>query len=115
MNNRIFISGKVTGDNNHHSKFAAATDRVADPRFFNRHGVRAALRGYRLFRPVNPVALTFGGTPLRYYRWSVCMAVCLWHLTFCSYVYFLRDWPQSRGAKIEHRWALLLHKHIIYQ
>lgn len=115
MNNKIFISGRVTGDPSYQYKFNAAEDTVTDPRFFDRHGVTAAQHGFFGFQPVNPTLLTLLGRPTAAYRWSVCMAVCLWHLTWCSYVYFLRDWPQSRGAKIEHRWARLLHKHIIYQ
>ena len=115
MNNKVFISGRVTGDHDHMVKLISAANHVEDPLFFNRHGVKAAIHGYCLFQPVNPTTLTLVGTPLRYCSWSVCMAVCLWHLTWCSYVYMLRDWEDSRGARIEHRWAKFLRKHIIYQ
>ena len=115
MNNKIFISGRVTGDPSYQYKFNAAEDTVTDPRFFDRHGVTAAQHGFFGFQPVNPSHLTLLGRPLVASRWSVCMAVCLWHLAGCSHVYALADWRQSRGARIENRTARLLGKHIIYQ
>jgi hypothetical protein len=59
---------------------------------------------------VNPVDLPAEGKP-----WWLAMVICLWHLSRCKYVYMLRDWRYSRGAQIEHRWALRLKKQIIYQ
>ena len=53
--------------------------------------------------------------PLEECSWSLCMLVCLWHLTGCSYIYMLNNWRDSRGARIEHRWATILRKKIIYQ
>lgn len=115
MNNKVFISGKITGDKDYEAKFERAEEEVETFAFFDRQGVRAAQRGYLGFVAVNPTKLTLMGKPTACYRWSVCMAVCLWHLVGCTYVYSLRDWKESRGAKVEHRWAKLLGKKIIYQ
>jgi hypothetical protein len=59
---------------------------------------------------VNPVDFDLEGRP-----YWIAMIKCLWKLSRCKYVYFLRDWRYSRGAQIEHRWAKRLHKQIIYQ
>lgn len=115
MNNKVFISGKVTGDKDYEAKFEKAYNEVQTFEFFDRHGVKAAQRGYLGLVAIDPTALSLVGRPLACYRWSVCMAVCLWHLAGCSYVYHLKDWKESRGARREHRWAKLLGKKIIYQ
>ena len=116
MNNKIFISGKITGDPNYVLKFESACITVCHPDFFDRYGVDAAQRLGRFgFKPVDPCDFTFLGHPMAECSWSICMMVCLWHLTWCSYVYFLNDWKDSRGANMEHRWARLLKKKVIYQ
>lgn len=117
MNNKIYISGKITGDPNYALKFEAAAVTVSRSNFFDRHGSAdmSVRHGYFGFRPVDPCDFTLIGIPLRNYTWSVCIMVCLWHLAGCSYVYMLRDWKDSRGARIEHRVAKILHKEIIYQ
>lgn len=117
MNNKVFISGKITGDPNYAHKFEAASVVIRREYFFDRHGsCELCLRkGHFGFVPVDPTLLTLFDIPLTEFSWSVCMMVCLWHLSRCSYVYFLRDWPESRGARIEHKVARLLHKKIIYQ
>lgn len=112
MNNKVFISGRVTGDPSYPHKFEAAEDTVTDYRFFERHRSSARLLQLRARQPREshfPQPSSLG------LQLSVCMAVCLWHLAGCSHVYFLDDWRQSRGARIEHCTARLLGKHIIYQ
>lgn len=117
MNNKVFISGKVTGDVSYPFKFEAAGVTVESEAFFDRHGSPfLALRYCRFgFRAVNPIELTFLDIPMSLLPYWLCMAVCLWHLTGCGSVYFLRDWQESRGATIEHKWAKFLHKKMIYQ
>jgi hypothetical protein len=41
------------------------------------------------------------------------MAICLIALIGCKYVYFMRNWEDSRGARIEYKWAKFLGKEII--
>lgn len=42
-----------------------------------------------------------------------CMIKCLWAIFFCDKVYQLEDWKDSKGARIEYRWAKLLGKRIV--
>ena len=117
MNNKVFISGKVTGDLHYRGKFEGAVYKILSANFFNRHGSAklASKYGRFGFMPVNPCDFRIMRHPLEECSWSLCMLVCLWHLTGCSYIYMLNNWRDSRGARIEHRWAKFLHKHIIYQ
>lgn len=117
MNNRVFISGKITGDRNYRSKFEKARLEVCQPHFFDRHGSAelSYRHGFFGFYPVDPCDFTVLGHPLAVCSWSLCMIVCVWHLMGCSYVYCLNDWQESRGARIENRVARMLGKKIIYQ
>jgi hypothetical protein len=117
MNNRIFISGRITGDPSYKLKFESASIHVSSRWFFDRHGDPSFCYryGYFGFMPVDPCDLTILGEPLSSWPWLLCMLRTLWAMAGCSYVYMLHDWPQSRGAKWEHRVARWLRKTIIYQ
>lgn len=116
MNNKVYIAGRVTGDPYYRAKFKSAEATVKDRQFFDRHGVKAAmLLGRFGFKAVNPAEFTLFGKLLDRYSWRIAMAVCLWHLLGCSYVYMLKDWKDSKGARKEHKWAKFLGKEIIYQ
>ena len=97
MNNKVYIAGKVTGDPGYKAKFAEAERILRD----NSLGI---------LQPVNPAEFVPEGM-----GWHRAMALCLLRLAGCSTVYFLPDWRDSRGARIEHRWAKKLRKKIIYQ
>lgn len=60
--------------------------------------------------PVNPMRLC---NPA--WSWLLCMVVCLWHLSFCRGIYMQRNWRESRGARIERRFAQLLGKLEFYE
>lgn len=126
MNNRIYIAGKITGDPDHKVKFrlaesdinnairrCAANKFCRDCRFYSRDYVYGC-RIYDLFpdkiEVVNPIDFGLEGK-----SWLVAMIICLHRLRKCSYVYMLKDWRQSRGARIEHRYAKFLKKRIIYE
>ena len=132
MNNRIFISGKVTGDDGYKAKFKATESTLAQARricserterrelqsctgcpFHDRRWVTTC-RISDIFpqqlQVVNPVDLDLEGKP-----YWLAMLKCLWQMRKCRYVYFLRDWKDSRGAQKEHRWAVRWKKQIIYQ
>ncbi len=47
--------------------------------------------------------------------WIFHMIVDIWHLLWCSTVYFQKNWSESRGAQIEFYIALNLNKEIIMQ
>lgn len=93
---RIYIAGKITGDAEYRVKFRAA----------ELHLVR---QGWEPGRIVNPVKACRESWP-----WWRCMMRCLRLLAGCGWVAMLPDWRESRGARIEHRWAFLLGKEIIY-
>lgn len=128
MNNKIYIAGRITGDDGYKAKFKAAEAQLTEARrqcgdtfhsqcryciFYDRKWVTAC-RISDVFpqqlEVVNHVDFDLEGRP-----YWLAMLKCLWHLSRCKYVYMLRDWRQSRGAQIEHRWALRLKKQIIYQ
>ena len=117
MNNKVFISGKVTGDPNYALKFESACIMVSRESFFDRYGSAELCyrHGHFGFMPVDPCDLSILGMPIHEWPWWICMVRCLWVLLGCSYVYMLHDWEQSRGAKIEHKVAKALNKQIIYQ
>lgn len=128
MNNRIFISGPVTGHPDYKDKFKEAAFRLSEARReCSKHHRCISSRCPLYSRDyifgctihdvfpdyldiVNPTTLGLDNRP-----WLICMAVCIRHLLRCRRVYMLRGWQSSRGARIEHRIAVLLHKQIIYQ
>lgn len=93
---RIYIAGKITGDDDFRVKFLAAE-------------LRLMRLGWEYGCIANPVRYVPQQWP-----WWLCMVRCLRLLAGCSHVAMLPDWNLSRGARIEHRWARLLRKEILY-
>ena len=94
---QIYIAGKITGDADYKAKFMAAQERLQRD------------YGWNYWSIVNPVNECKEGWP-----WWRCMMRCLRLLAGCKVVAMLPDWTESRGARIEHRWAQMLGKDIIY-
>lgn len=116
MNNKCYIAGRVTGDPHYKAKFRFAVATVTSYYFFDRHGHKiAVLSGRWGFQAVNPTAISCLGITIDRLPWILAMLFCIIKLASCSYAYFLNDWKQSRGARIEHRFARLTRKNIIYQ
>lgn len=90
---KAFISGKVSGIPYYvaYGTFANAERKLSQ-------------MGYKV---VNPTRLC-----KKKWSWLRCMVVCLWHLIWCDCVYQLQNWQDSRGAKIEYKWAKWLGKQI---
>lgn len=112
MNNKVFISGPITGHADWRMRFDDAERTVLHDIFFDRYG-NADLYyryGYFGFRPVNPSAF---GDESKSWRWNMVRSV--WKLLGCSYVFFMRGWHDSRGCRIEHTFADLFGKRIIYE
>lgn len=127
-NNRIYIAGKVTGDPGYKAKFKAAEVELKEARrwcgnafhnncrqcvFYDRNWTtmcRISDVFPQQIEVVNPTSFKLDSRP-----YWVAMLVCLWNLRRCKYVYMLRDWKESRGARIEHRFAKRRRKMIIYQ
>lgn len=114
MNNRIYLSGRITGYHGYRAKFRRAETYINSRVFLYRNGYSLPKR-YKNFSVVNPTSFTLFGRDLSHYSWTIAMAVCLVKLLPCSYVYMLRNWSRSRGATIEHRLAKALKKDIMYQ
>ena len=91
---KVFISGRVSG----------LPYLVAYGNFSNAERTLAAM-GYEV---VNPMKIC-----KKNWSWVRCMAKCLWAIIFCQKIYQLPNWQESRGARIEYRWAKLLNKRFV--
>lgn len=96
-NNRIYIAGKITGDEKYRRKFETAERYLTGHLEWDRKDV------------VNPVRECRRGWP-----WWRCMVRCLRLVAGCRWVAMLPDWNESRGARIEHAWARTLGKTVLY-
>jgi hypothetical protein len=85
MHKKLYISGKITGDDNYVQKFKQAEDVLLNGGYF----------------PVNPVA----HVPPKYASWDTAMRLVLKTMLDCDGVALLPDWKESKGAKIEARLA----------
>lgn len=91
---KVFISGKISGIDYY----------VAYGKFCNADRKLSAM-GYEV---VNPMKIC-----KKHWSWVRCMIKCLWAICFCDKVHQLEDWKDSKGARIEYRWAKLLNKRFL--
>ena len=91
---RVFISGKISG----------IEYLVAYGKFSNAER-RLQQMGYET---VNPMKLC-----KKRWSWLRCMAKCLWAIIWCDKVHQLPDWQDSKGARIEYKWAKFLNKRFV--
>lgn len=101
----IYISGKITGDDNYRAKFAMARDRLTRDGYNVLNPVERADRLDRLRQAMGYAAPT----------WSDYMRECLVAIIDVDAVYMLRDWQESRGARLEHYIAEELGINIVYE
>lgn len=95
---RIYISGKITGDDNYKNKFEAAEKALL--KFFdNKVDV------------INPAKLDLGS----YATWEQYMRIDIQMLCSCNTIYMLSDWKKSKGARFEHKVAQKLGIEIVYE
>lgn len=47
--------------------------------------------------------------------WLKCMLITIYHLLPCSHIYMLKDWKESKGARIERWVAKKMFKTVIYE
>lgn len=94
---RLYIAGRIAGEDNYQQKFAAACEEVRQ-------------LGHE---PVSPCEIHDGCDHRD--RWESWMICDLHTLLDCDGVYALRDWSWSKGANIEVQLALRLGKEVIYQ
>ena len=91
---KVFISGKISGLEYY----------VAYGKFSNAERMLQQM-GYAT---VNPMKIC-----KKNWSWLRCMIKCLWAIMWCKKVYQLEDWKDSKGARIEYRWAKFLRKRIL--
>lgn len=114
MNNRIYISGPITGVDGWEKKFKKAEDMVTEKGFFDRNGSAELYYKSRMFgfEAVSPRVFNGG---VRYKKRWWYMVRSLYKMTSCTYVYMMMGWNYSRGSRIEHTFAGILGKRIIYE
>jgi hypothetical protein len=81
---KLYLCGKITGDDNYRVKFLDAENELYEAGFY----------------PVNPAACIPVGT-----EWRQAMRTAISLMLRCDGVALLPDWKKSRGAKIEERLA----------
>lgn len=98
---RIYISGKVTGDQNYKYKFKRAEEDL-----YTR---------YALFEPKVVSMPTKDHLKLDDKSWEECMIECIPFMDRCDTIYMLKDWKDSPGACIELGYALARNLTVIFQ
>lgn len=98
---RIYISGKVTGDENYKYKFKRAEEDIYTK--------------YALFEPKVESMPSKDHLKLDDKNWDECMIESLACLNSCDTIYMLRDWKDSTGACIELGYAIAQNMTVIFQ
>lgn len=114
MNNRIYISGPITGVDGWEDRFKSVEDRIESVEFFDRYGSAAlCYKSERFgFRAVSPRVFNAG---VRYRKWWWYMVRSVVKMLGCSYVYMMMGWQYSRGARKENMLAHFMGKMVIYE
>ena len=98
-NKKVFISGKITGESIYYctEKFSKAMWGLVYDGFDI------------IINPLSMDGIHFGVSH------EDAMKLCLDELKTCTHIYMLKDWDQSKGAKIEHEFAKKNGLTIIYE
>ena len=94
---RVYISGKITGTDDYHARFANAHTKLV-------------ASGHMVIDPVEVCS----SLP-RDMKHAEYMSVCIPLLMLADAVYMLKGWEQSLGARVEYRRAKERGKEIIYE
>jgi len=94
---KIYIAGKVTGTKTEEceEKFGSVQRKLE-------------AQGYEVINPLEVVGDPFAD-------WIPAMKKCLRAMLGCEQIYFLSDWKDSKGAKVEHTLSWLLRYDKQYQ
>lgn len=98
MGKKIFISGAITNDPDHKTKFAEAEKHLQE-------------QGYVV---VNPAKLSEIMNPDEF-QWEDYIKVTITMLCACDSIYMLQGWQESKGAREEELYAWVHGKEIIHQ
>ena len=90
---KVYIAGRITGNPHYEGKFAEAERMLSD-------------QGHIV---LNPAALPCGMSRADYMRICFAMIDC------ADLVYFLPDWQDSPGAKLEHSYCRYIQKTIMVE
>lgn len=93
MQRKIYIAGKITGLKEYKKKFLETEKRLT-------------AEGNAV---MNPSVLPPGFEHEEY------MKICLAMIDACDTLFFLRDWRESKGARMEHAYASACGKKIIFE
>ena len=94
---RIYIAGKITGDENYKEKFAKVEQEFKKC-------------GYEVLNPAKlDLIMPSSSTQDDY------MSMCYPMIEMCDVVYFLSDWKKSAGATMEYQYCLRRGKNVIMQ
>lgn len=89
---KVYIAGKISGDESYWMKFAEATEKAEE-----------------MFGTVmNPATLPEGMTAEDY------MSICIQMIFRADAVLFLPDWKESDGARLEHQLCKYIGKPVLY-
>lgn len=91
---KVFISGKITGDNGYKEKFKRAE-------------IRLKREGHIV---LNPTVLPETGFEHEEYLYICCAMI-----NVCDSVYMLDDWRDSEGARTERGFAMMRGKEVMYE
>lgn len=100
---KVFVSGKITGE---------PIDECLD-KFYGAWSYIVGLeKENQIIEIVNPLFLKgiYFDIPHK-----EAMEICLKELKTCSHIYMLKDWKESKGAMMEHQFAMDNGIKIIYQ
>lgn len=101
---KVFISGKITGEN-----IRECMDKFFDVRSSFWLDNIDYLDEESIIIPQLLDGIYFGISH------KEAMEICLKELKTCTHIYMLKDWKESKGAKIEHEFAKENGIKIIYQ
>lgn len=90
---KVYIAGKITGDDNYYYKFARAEKYLQDEGHIT----------------MNPAVLNLGFT------WHEYIKVTLAMLEVCDAIYLLSNYVDSEGAMLEYEWAQAKGKKILFE
>ena len=101
-----YIAGKITGDEENALHRFAKAKRMLGEKYevvYNPFDLPKTAKIKRLEREIKLLLSKKLRKSLEEELWSEYMRVCIRYLMKCDVAYFLPDWKDSRGAKVEHQ------------